>query len=404
MDNKSHDELVELCTLQVEQISNLERAVSEGQARIGGLIMEKAKAEAHAFALSNLHVANSVADAAVGEPAQEVGGVMVTLAALCLANGLDMHAAGETELARIWTKVEAIRAKQAAKPKHSPLPAAAPATHPQVSAALDELLPCPFCAATPLMQEHEPHSHSIGLGLPDHPGSFTIECPTDGCCGMIASAKAEAVAAWNRRAALASTAVQVAAVPEARAEAKRCQGEPDESFYRRVVFNNGWNECREAMLAAAPSPALPAGGGYAALLLNDAAIVKNALRRARYWVQGYEREQAIQTAIEAFGRIAAQPCPAQGGALSQQATGEPLHCTVPFEHAAQISTRQSYIAGFRAAEGPAHQQGRAAGIEEAAKVAEQTVEYIAELSGHGKIYATNSAAAIRALAAKKEGA
>lgn len=62
----------------------------------------------------------------VGEPAQEVGGVMVTLAALCLAQGLDMHAAGETELARIWTKVEAIRAKQASKPKHSPLPAAAP--------------------------------------------------------------------------------------------------------------------------------------------------------------------------------------------------------------------------------------------------------------------------------------
>ena len=63
----------------------------------------------------------------VGEPAQEVGGVMVTLAALCLANGLDMHNAGEIELARIWTKVEAIRAKQAAKPKHSPLPQAAPA-------------------------------------------------------------------------------------------------------------------------------------------------------------------------------------------------------------------------------------------------------------------------------------
>jgi hypothetical protein len=59
-----------------------------------------------------------------GEPAQEVGGVMVTLAALCLANGLDMHAAAETELARIWTKVDQIRAKQAAKPKHSPLPQA----------------------------------------------------------------------------------------------------------------------------------------------------------------------------------------------------------------------------------------------------------------------------------------
>jgi hypothetical protein len=58
----------------------------------------------------------------IGERHQEVGGVMVTLAALCLANDLDMHEAGEAELARIWTKVEQIRAKQAAKPKHSPLP------------------------------------------------------------------------------------------------------------------------------------------------------------------------------------------------------------------------------------------------------------------------------------------
>lgn len=57
-----------------------------------------------------------------GDPFQEVGGVMVTLAALCLASGLDMHANGETELARIWTMVEKIRAKQASKPKHSPLP------------------------------------------------------------------------------------------------------------------------------------------------------------------------------------------------------------------------------------------------------------------------------------------
>ena len=57
-----------------------------------------------------------------GETRQEIGGVMVTLAALCLALGDDMHAAGETELARIWTKVDKIRAKQAAKPKHSPLP------------------------------------------------------------------------------------------------------------------------------------------------------------------------------------------------------------------------------------------------------------------------------------------
>lgn len=58
-----------------------------------------------------------------GEPYQEVGGVMVTLAALCLANGLSISDEGEKELARIWTKIEKIREKQAAKPKHSPLPA-----------------------------------------------------------------------------------------------------------------------------------------------------------------------------------------------------------------------------------------------------------------------------------------
>jgi hypothetical protein len=67
----------------------------------------------------------------VGEKNQEVGGVMITLAALCLANDLDMHAAGEAELARIWTMVEKIREKQAAKPKHSPRPA-----HPAPSAAV----------------------------------------------------------------------------------------------------------------------------------------------------------------------------------------------------------------------------------------------------------------------------
>jgi NTP pyrophosphatase (non-canonical NTP hydrolase) len=57
-----------------------------------------------------------------GDINQEVGGVMVTLAAHCLAFGVDMHEAGETELARIWTKVDQIRAKQQAKPHGSALP------------------------------------------------------------------------------------------------------------------------------------------------------------------------------------------------------------------------------------------------------------------------------------------
>lgn len=62
-------------------------------------------------------------DRPAGEPVQELGGVMVTIAALCYPNELDMNAAGEIELARIWKKIDVIRAKQAAKPRHSPLPA-----------------------------------------------------------------------------------------------------------------------------------------------------------------------------------------------------------------------------------------------------------------------------------------
>lgn len=62
----------------------------------------------------------------VGEPDQEVGGVMVTLAALCLAHDLDMHTAAERELARISAPeiITKIRAKQAAKPTGSALPIA----------------------------------------------------------------------------------------------------------------------------------------------------------------------------------------------------------------------------------------------------------------------------------------
>lgn len=58
----------------------------------------------------------------IGEPNQEAGGTLVTLAALLTASRLDMRICGELELDRVWTKVEKIRAKQAAKPKHSPLP------------------------------------------------------------------------------------------------------------------------------------------------------------------------------------------------------------------------------------------------------------------------------------------
>ena len=58
----------------------------------------------------------------VGEPEQEVGGTMLTLAALCHSHGMWMDDCAETELNRVYLKMDQIRAKQAAKPKHSPLP------------------------------------------------------------------------------------------------------------------------------------------------------------------------------------------------------------------------------------------------------------------------------------------
>ncbi|KQQ31522.1 hypothetical protein ASF53_02145 [Methylobacterium sp. Leaf123] len=57
-----------------------------------------------------------------GQPVQEVGGVLVTLAALCSASGINMAEAGEQELDRNWDRIDQIRAKQQSKQQGSPLP------------------------------------------------------------------------------------------------------------------------------------------------------------------------------------------------------------------------------------------------------------------------------------------
>ena len=60
----------------------------------------------------------------VGHAPQEVGGVRVTLSALCTAAGIQEDAEAERELERINQPemITKIRTKHAAKPKHSPLP------------------------------------------------------------------------------------------------------------------------------------------------------------------------------------------------------------------------------------------------------------------------------------------
>lgn len=65
-----------------------------------------------------------VFDRPVGNSAQEVGGVMVTLAAACYANKIDLAEAAKKEHDRVWLPevVEKVRAKQATKPLTSPLP------------------------------------------------------------------------------------------------------------------------------------------------------------------------------------------------------------------------------------------------------------------------------------------
>lgn len=67
-------------------------------------------------------VVDYVFDRPAGVCGQELGGVLVTLAALSNALELSMDEAGTTELDRNWRRIEAIRNKQATKPNGSPLP------------------------------------------------------------------------------------------------------------------------------------------------------------------------------------------------------------------------------------------------------------------------------------------
>lgn len=68
-----------------------------------------------------------VFDRPAGEVAQEVGGVMLTLAPFAAAHEVNMHAAGEAELARVNTPavIARCRLKNATKPRNSPLPGSA---------------------------------------------------------------------------------------------------------------------------------------------------------------------------------------------------------------------------------------------------------------------------------------
>lgn len=73
-----------------------------------------------------LQLVDYVYDRPVGEPEQEVGGSMITLASLCSTQGIDLQHAADLELARCWRNIGKIRAKQASKPQDTPLPGVTP--------------------------------------------------------------------------------------------------------------------------------------------------------------------------------------------------------------------------------------------------------------------------------------
>jgi hypothetical protein len=80
-----------------------------------------------------------------GHASQEVGGVMVTLAALCSANGIDLEDAAEAELRRVWIDIDKIRAKQAAKPKGSVEPAAVASASEDEPPSVSRVWECKAC-------------------------------------------------------------------------------------------------------------------------------------------------------------------------------------------------------------------------------------------------------------------
>lgn len=60
-----------------------------------------------------------------------------------------------------------------------------------------ELKPCPFCGALPRKYEIEAHTHAIAEFMPDHEGSWCIECACGS--GFVAESKEEVIEKWNRR-------------------------------------------------------------------------------------------------------------------------------------------------------------------------------------------------------------
>lgn len=117
-------------------------------------------------------------DRPIGEPHQELGGVMVTLAALCHASEMEMEAGGFVELARINQPdvIERIRQKQKTKPHQSALPGVASVEQPVYAQHPDIVGYARTKDLAPLLDESQPDGSYITIGL-DHRACWAEEPP-----------------------------------------------------------------------------------------------------------------------------------------------------------------------------------------------------------------------------------
>jgi hypothetical protein len=89
-----------------------------------------------------LRLVQYVYDRPVGVISQEIGGVMVTLAALATSCYYIMDECGETELSRCVKNTDRIRAKDLVKPQRSPLPGLSEEPSPELCMLTDGVIHC----------------------------------------------------------------------------------------------------------------------------------------------------------------------------------------------------------------------------------------------------------------------
>lgn len=144
---------------------------------------------------------------------------------------------------------------------------------------MDELSNCPFCGGEAHMEEQEAHAHSDALqalvpGIPDHPGSFTIECCGADCnTGQIADTKAEVIAMWNRRATSGVTSSEATPVPRATLDA--IDAPWNYEWCKQLDISVCPSAIHAPVIVAAPPAALPQADERDAALFRQAIALED---------------------------------------------------------------------------------------------------------------------------------